>query len=536
MALVYFIAGKFSLFLSDSHDFISIVLFASEGFALAGVILFGPRLWFGIFIGQLILALSSNVSFISSLSIASINSIEALIGVLLFQRLAISKELSTIKDITKLSFLILLVLQPFSAILNNLVLSYLSYTGIGSLINDVFFWWFGNILGQLLFTPFLLLVYAQRNNIDLLDFMFAILFFGVFSYLLLVVVQIKNLSMFLGLIVLFIIYLFINRKMYYSVGVVITIAYISTYSAYMDVGVYSGDTFQNNIINANFFTFTHAMAVLYIGALFMELEDAKTELKESNDNLAQNVAKKVEIIRNKDKEILIKSRLTQMGEMIENIAHQWRQPLSQVNSSIMKISITLKKNKFENEIVESKLLEIESLTKYMSKTIDDFKDFLHPNKEREFFELHKVVDNSVSIVKGNLTSNSIELENLSAKALKYYGNCSELQQVIVVLLNNATDALVSRKISTPKIYIDIHDYEKEYSISILDNAGGIIKEDMDKIFDPYFTTKHQKQGIGLGLYMSKMIIENGLLGTLSVENTQKGALFKVNLLKNHERG
>ena len=261
------------------------------------------------------------------------------------------------------------------------------------------------------------------------------------------------------------------------------------------------------------------------------LQEAKQDLKELNSSLEEKV--EIEIQKNKKHQLIMMEqiKLAQMGEMIANIAHQWRQPLYQVNSSILVIDAVLKRSSFVNELVDSKLLEIEDLTEYMSNTIDNFQNFFNSDKEEIFFYIRKIIDQSIAIIQGALSSNFTIVEVNVDESLECKGYPLELQQVLVVLLSNANDALKIRKIENPKITIEIEDLVDTYVISISDNAGGIIADNIQQVFEPYYTTKHQSQGRGVGLYMAKMIIEEGMQGKLTLENKKNGACFSIEILK-----
>ena len=264
-----------------------------------------------------------------------------------------------------------------------------------------------------------------------------------------------------------------------------------------------------------------------------ELKEAKEALENLNMTLEQRIES--EIAKNAKQQLLLmqQNRLAQMGEMIENIAHQWRQPLSQINSIILLLDVALKKeNLSDNETIEEKLLEIESLTHYMSKTIDDFKNFFNPNKKDENFELYDLIINSYSVLKGAFEANFIRVNIKVQKGLWCYGRVEELEQVLVTLLNNAKDASFLNS-KNPEIDIEAYKTDTLCSIKVLDNGGGIEEKNLAKVFEPYFTTKHKSQGTGLGLYMAKMIVEEGLGGQLIASNTQKGACFEIIL---YEKG
>ncbi len=206
--------------------------------------------------------------------------------------------------------------------------------------------------------------------------------------------------------------------------------------------------------------------------------------------------------------LLQQSRLASMGEMVASIAHQWRQPLTHLSYIFMNI----KKNSHNPQTVEKKLKEANDKLQYMSKTIDDFRNFYNPSKTKEEFDVKSACENTVKIA--NLTVDIKEKNKFSI-----YGNKNEFEQAILNILNNAKDVKEEVKI---KILID------KPTITILDNAGGIDKKIIDKIFEPYFTTK--KDSDGIGLYIAKTIIEKKMDGKLLGKNSREGTIFIIKLL------
>jgi C4-dicarboxylate-specific signal transduction histidine kinase len=222
-------------------------------------------------------------------------------------------------------------------------------------------------------------------------------------------------------------------------------------------------------------------------------------IKKTDRYFQEKMDKELAKSREKDKINFHQNKLTSMGEMLENIAHQCRQPLSQKNSGVSIIDDILYQNGSKDAKVEQKLSEIESLTTYMSKTIDDFKNLFDKKRSKEPFSLRDVIEKSIYILKGTLDSHNIEIDIDLDDDFKSYGYPSELQQVIVAILNNAKEALINKKMFYPEIYIRVDRIDEYNNIYICDNAGGIDVDIIDKIFEPYFTTKYKSKGTGLGL-------------------------------------
>jgi PAS domain S-box-containing protein len=262
-----------------------------------------------------------------------------------------------------------------------------------------------------------------------------------------------------------------------------------------------------------------------------QLQKAKEQLEELNNTLEKRVQDEIEKNTQQQMVLMHQSKLVQMGEMIENIAHQWRQPLAQINSSVLVLDTYLMENGLDDSRVEEKLAQIESLTAYMSKTIDDFKNFFHPDKSRTHFRLKDAIDNSYDILKGRFQTLSIEASFYIPDALELDSYIYELQQVVLTILNNSIDAFEMKKIKQPQIVIKAEDIGENILLMIEDNACGIDEKILNKIFEPYFTTKHKSQGTGLGLYMAKMIIESGFGGSLNVINKKGGACFTIEIPK-----
>jgi signal transduction histidine kinase len=222
------------------------------------------------------------------------------------------------------------------------------------------------------------------------------------------------------------------------------------------------------------------------------------------------------------KELLVhQSKLASMGEMIGNIAHQWRQPLTHLGYTLMNIGEAQKHGELDDATLNKKIDEANTQLHFMSQTIDDFKEFYAPHKEKEDFSLADATQETLEIMMNTLKQNNIETQVIVKDDSTIHNYKNEYKQVLLNLLSNAKDVLIERNIQMPKITIDID----KNLVSIHDNAGGIDKEIITRIYEPYFTTKEGNSGIGL--YMSKMIVERNMQGTLKMKNSDKGAKFTI---------
>ena len=231
-------------------------------------------------------------------------------------------------------------------------------------------------------------------------------------------------------------------------------------------------------------------------------------------------------------EQLLKSeKMASMGEMIGNIAHQWRQPLSAITSTASAVKISNELSILEEGEINSKMDKIIDKANYLSDTINTFRDFLDEDKERKKFDIENLIKKSLKILEDTLEDLHIRFINKINYSNKTYivGVESELSQVIINIINNAKDILIEKNIENPLIELDTIVKNNKIIITIEDNGGGIPEDIIPKIFDPYFTTKHQSQGTGLGLHMSYEIITNSLKGDLYVKNTDIGAKFFIEL-------
>jgi len=249
-----------------------------------------------------------------------------------------------------------------------------------------------------------------------------------------------------------------------------------------------------------------------------KIKEKTKELEEINKNLEKRIKKAVEENRRKDKIMFQQGKLAAMGEMLQNIAHQWRQPLGSVSLILQSIKLKNEMNKLTPEYIDKKTEEALILTENMSKTIDDFKNFFRPDKTKKTLSIKECILHSKKLVSHMLEKYNIKMDINIKKDIKILGYKNELSHVCLNILNNAIDSLKVSDVKDKKILIVLKKEKKGIIISIIDNGGGIKEEYFEKIFEPYFTTKLKDKGSGIGLYMAKQIIEEHMGGRIRALN------------------
>ena len=254
-------------------------------------------------------------------------------------------------------------------------------------------------------------------------------------------------------------------------------------------------------------------------------ENINVQIKEKNIQQYERTIKIVVVVditqvKQNEKMLSHQTKMASMGEMIGNIAHQWRQPLTAISVAAGGIKLNFELDMEDRQETIKELDNIVSNTQFLSSTIEDFQNFLKDNKTMMHFSFNDTLDKTITIISANLDSYEIKIVKLYTEHIQIYGIQNDFIQVLLNIINNAADVLKTPKFDNQKkyIFIDITQDEKNITISIKDNAGGIPQKVLPKIFDPYFTTKHQAQGTGLGLYMTHQIIVDSLKGYITAQN------------------
>jgi len=259
------------------------------------------------------------------------------------------------------------------------------------------------------------------------------------------------------------------------------------------------------------------------------LAENQRELKEINNTLETRIVQAVDELLRKDRMLITQGRFAVMGEMINNIAHQWRQPLNTLGVVIQQMPYFFDSAEFSREILEKNTAMSMQLIQHMSRTIEDFRDFFRPDKEMTPFHVNQVIRQTVSLIEESFKVEQVIIDIHTESDPMITGYHNEYAQVLLNILTNARDALIERDIDSPRISLRSSVEGRKSVVTISDNAGGIAEEIMDKLFDPYVTTKGTDKGAGIGLYMAKTIIERSAGGSLTARNTGKGAEFRIEI-------
>lgn len=273
---------------------------------------------------------------------------------------------------------------------------------------------------------------------------------------------------------------------------------------------------QNNLLQTN-------------SMLEEKVAERTKELAEINKTLDHRVFEEISKRRDQEQLLIQQSRFAAMGEMIGNIAHQWRQPLNALALLLQNIAISYEMERLDKALIQRVNDKGMLLINTMSTTIDDFRNFFKPNKEKELFNVETYIEKTLRMISGSFKNALIDIRFDLKSDLEVYGYPNEFSQVMLNILNNAKDALVERNVQERYIFIESFSDASFAYIRISDNAGGIEQDVMAKIFDPYFSTKEEGKGTGIGLYMSKVIIETNMQGKLFVQNSDQGAIFSIRL-------
>lgn len=267
-----------------------------------------------------------------------------------------------------------------------------------------------------------------------------------------------------------------------------------------------------------------------LAARAAELEMQNAELQATYHELeVETVARHraMEELREKEQLLIQQSRMAAMGEMLGNIAHQWRQPLNVLGVKVQELGLDFKYGELSNELLDANIAVAMKILQHLSQTITVFQNFTAPDKEKCLFSVEQIIADTLQIIQGSLKKDGITLDVKSTGDPQIIGYPNEYGQVLMNLILNAKDALLEQRTVNPRVTVLSWSENDRSVVTVSDNGGGIEATIMDKIFDPFFTTKELGKGTGVGLFLSKAIIEKNMGGCLTVRNIESGSEFRI---------
>jgi len=254
------------------------------------------------------------------------------------------------------------------------------------------------------------------------------------------------------------------------------------------------------------------------------------EQKELNSTLEERVKEEVAKNREKDHKLMAQSRLAATGEMIGNIAHHWRQPLNTIVAVAQDMKEAQKFGELDEPYVDRSVTQITQSSGYMSSVIDQFGSFFKPQEQVVEFDVGGVVGETLDAFGATFEIEGIAVKRSLQQGLNASGYPHEFRQVVMILMTNSQEAILKNG-REKRIDVRLQEEEGKIHLSIKDSGGGIDASIASKVFDPYFSTKFESQGTGIGLYMAKMIVENTMNGTLSTHNVEDGCVMDITIPK-----
>ena len=290
------------------------------------------------------------------------------------------------------------------------------------------------------------------------------------------------------------------------------------------IAVAKPDGYVTNKTNNTLFTFVMLVLLAGVGLIFAYREMlSKKRMQLLNESLETEVKKQVDELSQKDKLLQEQAKLAAMGEMISAIAHQWRQPLNALNINIQNLDDDYEDGLIDQEFIEAFIQRQVDTINFMSKTIDDFRDFFKTDKEKVLFHMQEVVQNVAHLIEAQLKNHNISVK-IEGEDFEIKGYKSEMQQVILNIISNSKDAMIEKEVAGD-IVVTLD--AKNKIVKICDCGGGVSEEILGRIFEPYFTTKEQGKGTGIGLHMSRIIVVEHMDGNIVASNSNKGLCTQI---------
>ncbi|MGV6857564.1 MAG: sensor histidine kinase [bacterium] len=509
MMALYFLTGKLTFSISDnslSHKLVSIVVFLPEGFALAGVLIFGRSVWLGVFLGQLALAVSVGLSWEPALGISAVNSLEAVLAAYLIAYMGLDRSLRSVRSVTRLMLLVILVLQPFSALLGHFFLQYFSIVSSQDLYWSIFSWWFGNSLAQLLIAPMLVYLFSRRDEVTLRDFGLVFLFFLLLNYVVLDAYPIQRLALLLAITMPLVMLLAVYKGICHATVATTTIALSTIYATNLGFGAFAHGSAIDNVVDINFYIASHVFLVLFVGTLLEEKKQTQALI----------------IKRNEDLQELVKLQ----GQVESMNRHDMKNPLSvAINAPGMVLATEPSLSDESRKMLEMGRKGGYMVLEMINRSLDLYKleagtYALRPAKIDLVAILGEVIAQENLSGEDRGGPPKIVLESGSIKegdGLWAYGEALLCHSLFSNLLRNALDASTS---GAP-VTVQAGGSEVASMVEVVISNEGSVPADIKEHFFDKLVTRNKEQGTGFGTYSARLCVEvQG--GTIALDCSHEG--------------
>lgn len=516
VALIYFLSAKAVGPLSLEESGSVFAIWPPTGIALFALFLFGPRIWLGILIGAL--AFNMTITpFFPSFQIAITNTLGPIVSFYLLQHFASQKIFDSAKNITLFFFFITLgslvtsIGGSFSLWLHSIIDS--------TIVTTIWTGWFlGDLIGFLLIAPIAEAFRDKTHSFN--DFLspegVAMIFLVVITSLT-IFGPIAPFSLLDYPVVYFLLPPLIWATLRFNFGIAVIalllIAIVSIYGTILGYGPFVRDDTNQSLLLLQSFNGVLAVTILFMASILRSQQLTEEELRQIQQITIEQ------------------SRQAAMGEILSTLSHQWRQPLGIITMNANNILADIELELLDDETLKKHAISILNHSSYLTKTITDFKGFLKKEEEKENTNLKVVMKQVVEMLKEELDRHSISIDMTAKPLIAKFGTSTMYQQIFLNLINNAKDAIIENNPDNKTVKITIAEEKNSFTIDMCNTGLPIPDEIRKHLFEPYFTTKGVASGKGLGLYMSKLIVERYCYGTIEIYNTENGVCVRISLPK-----
>lgn len=518
LALAYFAFGKLSFVFALQNAIVTIAIFAAEGIALAAALLFGRRALVGIFLGQFALALSEELGIFVAAGIALVNTFEALIAVRIQERVKLDISFGSITSVLSVFALTAFVLQPFSAVFGNLFLYLGNIVAFGELPSSLFSWWFGNVMGQILVTPALILLYSEykKQGLEIDKLVMTLLFFFFVVVLFTSVLPIENMALLIGITLPLVMITGFRIGEVYGAAAIILIAYILLYCTHVGIGPFTNAQPVDNIININFYILVHVLVYYTTLGLYREKKKALSQLHTLNAGLEQSMREQLRELAKEEREVLPSLLAIHTRGTMGVLACQWRQSSIGLKRQLHTFKESLRDDRTSMDRFEQ---FAEMIDANLKKTAS-FEKLFEENRQKRLFSVGEIVKDAMNVTLPNLRSAQISLQIDIDQNHILKGYPDELTQILFFLVRYIKEAYLHDD-TVKKHFIKI-----KVDTSFVNDLGlrletALRMETLPE--DSVLWEEHPKNALMLELYTLKMIMKHYLQGDLQIENDMQGS-------------